>query len=99
MNKKFIITVITLLALNIGVLLMASSKIFAQSESFHNVIPFFTSSRMGFFNQNSGKIYIYDNNLENCLFVGHLQELGEPIVKDVENTPEAVKKYTAPSVK
>ena len=55
-------------------------KLMAQGKNFNNVVPFGTATgRVGFFDQNSGKIYIYDNNVHECVFTGHLTDLGSPI--------------------
>ncbi|MDE2027531.1 MAG: hypothetical protein KGK03_07635 [Candidatus Omnitrophica bacterium] len=52
----------------------------APAKGFAGVIPFSTSSdRIGFFDQNTGKIYMYDNNINQCLFIGQIQTLGQPI--------------------
>ncbi len=52
----------------------------AQDKSFSGVIPFVTSNdRVGFLDQNNGKVYVYDNNLGSCVFTGQIQTLGAPI--------------------
>ena len=57
----------------------------ALANKFDGVIPFSTASGLiGFFNQNDGKIYIYDGNLQNCIFVSQMLELGRPIIKIIE---------------
>lgn len=43
--------------------------------------------RLGFFDQSSGKIYIYDSNGKTCLFQGQLKELGKPLVSVQRTTP------------
>ena len=54
----------------------------ANTNSFNGVIPFTTvGGLMGFFNQNDGKVYLYDGNLQNCILVSQLEELGQPIKK------------------
>lgn len=51
-----------------------------NSHSFPGVNSFTTpSGRFGFFEQGTGRIYIYDDNISNCVFIGQLKALGEPI--------------------
>ena len=68
----------------------------AQGKSFGNVFPFISASgRVCFFDQAKGKLYIYDNDMKTCLFIGEIEELGEPIktVKDESNPPEKNLEY------
>jgi len=52
----------------------------AGTYKFDGVVPFVTPGGLvGFFNQNDGKIYLYDTKLENCALVSQLNELGKPI--------------------
>ena len=54
----------------------------AQSKSFTGIMPFMTSTnRLVFFDQGNGKIYVYDDNFNQCLFIGQLQDLGQSISK------------------
>lgn len=54
----------------------------AMTYSFPGVAPFNTpSGRFGLFEQGTGKIYLYDDNLSECVFIGQLKKLGEPIDK------------------
>lgn len=49
-------------------------------RSFPGVNAFTTpSGRFGFFEQGTGRIYIYDDNVNICVFIGQLKALGEPI--------------------
>lgn len=58
-------------------------KATAITHSFPGVTTFMTSAgRLGFFEQGTGKIYIYDSDFENCVFKGQLNKLGEPIVQN-----------------
>ena len=41
----------------------------------------FPTGVLGFFDPDSGRIYMYDVNLENCYSVRQLTELGEPMVR------------------
>lgn len=57
----------------------------ASANKFDGVVPFSTEGGlMGFFNQNDGKIYLYDGNLQNCVLVSQMDELGRPIIKMFE---------------
>lgn len=49
-------------------------------HSFPGVNAFTTASgRLGFFEQGTGRIYIYDDNVGDCVYIGQLKALGEPI--------------------
>lgn len=64
------------------------NRLQAQGAGFNNIIPFSTNAgRVGFFDQASGKVYIYDNNLSECVFIGQLSSLGGSIQKISGNTP------------
>ena len=62
---------------------MAESETKTETHpSFPGVVPFSTASgRFGFFETGTGKIFIYDDNLSLCTFIGKLKSLGEPIEK------------------
>ena len=78
MNKftLFLIMVITILSFSLG----ATMQGHASNKNFIGVIPFITSNnRVGFFDQNNGRIYMYDDNISQCLFSGQLSELGQEI--------------------
>ncbi len=66
-----------------------TAQLSAQSSHFSSVIPFFTSiGRMAFFDQGSGKLYIYDEDGKECLYKGQLSELGKPLTAITsESTP------------
>ncbi len=50
------------------------------THSFPGVSTFVTpSGRVGFFEQGTGKIFIYDNNLSECVYIGQMSALGDPI--------------------
>lgn len=77
---------ICLMALILGCVFIGSTvKSIAQDTpkySFPGVAPFNTpSGRFGLFEQGTGKIYLYDDNLSECVFIGQLKKLGEPIEK------------------
>jgi hypothetical protein len=77
MNKISTLLLITVTVLSLS-LTVTKSK--AEEKSFMGVLPFVTTTdRMGFLDQRDGKIYIYDSNIHQCLFVGQIHKLGEPI--------------------
>ena len=39
----------------------------------------FSTGVMGFFDPDTGRIYMYDVNLENCYSIREMTELGEPM--------------------
>ena len=64
----------------------------AQTANFGGVVPFSTpAGRLGLFNQNNGKIYIYDANLQNCVYIGQVEQLGQPIARQKFETGGAYK--------
>ena len=78
MNKTtaFLLIVITALSFTLG----ATMQSHAQGKSFAGVIPFITTTdRVGFLDQSNGRIYMYDSNVTECLFIGQIQSLGQPI--------------------
>jgi len=78
MNKMtaFLLIAITVVSLTFA----ATMQCKAQSKSYAGILPFVTSNdRIGFLDQTSGRVYIYDNNISQCLFVGQIQSLGQPI--------------------
>jgi hypothetical protein len=78
MNKMTIALVIIIMALSFCLGMTRQSK--AQDKGFEGIMPFVTSTdRVGFLDQSNGRIYMYDSNLSKCLFVGQIQNLGEPI--------------------
>ena len=78
MNKKVSLLLIVIAVLSWGLLTTTQSK--ATGKSFSGVVPFATSGdRFGFFDQGNGKIYLYDSNISQCVFIGQLEDLGKPI--------------------
>ncbi|MDE1921180.1 MAG: hypothetical protein KGJ09_06410 [Candidatus Omnitrophica bacterium] len=78
MNKMaaFLVIVIATMSFCLGLTMQSR----AQQKSFAGVIPFSTTSdRIGFFDQTTGRVYIYDNNINNCLFIGQIRGLGQTI--------------------
>jgi hypothetical protein len=83
MNKTtaLLMVVIMSLCFIIGTTMTSKAQIKIQGKSFNGVVPFITTTdRVGFFDQNTGKIYIYDSNVSQCLFTGQIQNLGDPIL-------------------
>ena len=79
MNKTIIAVCLTILA---AAWIIRPHTTLAQSKSFAGVYPFVTASGLfGLFNQSDGKIYIYNNNLSECIYKGQAGDLGEPIAK------------------
>jgi hypothetical protein len=86
MNKITAFLVIVIMALCFCLGTTIQSK--AQGKSFAGVVPFVTSNnRVGFFDQGSGKVYMYDDNISQCLFIGQLTTLGQSIQIVNNNTP------------
>jgi hypothetical protein len=84
MNKMtvFLLVVIMVLSFSLGTTMQSR----AQERSFPGVLPFFTNDHVGFFDQSNGKVYIYDSNLTNCLFIGQVQALGQPLNIKTDNS-------------
>jgi hypothetical protein len=79
MNKitAFLLIVITALSFVLGATMQSKAQ---DKTSFAGVVPFMTNSnRLGLFNQNNGQIYMYDENLSQCVFIGQVSGLGQPI--------------------
>ncbi len=78
MNKitVFLVIVITALSFILGATMQSK----AENKSLAGIMPFSTTSnRIGFLNQIDGRIYVYDDNLSQCIFVGQITGLGNPI--------------------
>jgi hypothetical protein len=85
MNKS-LLSVLAII-LTVGTLSFLPKKLMAEEKNFNHVIPFSTTSgRIGFFDQSNGKIYIYDENMANCVFNGQLNQLGSAIQGTVVQT-------------
>ena len=80
MNK--ITLFLSVLCIILSFMLGSAIQSKADGKSFAGVVPFATSNGFfGFFNQNDGKFYLYDNNISECTFTGQLDELGKTITK------------------
>jgi hypothetical protein len=82
--NKFIFQVLCFLTLALSYIVVFSTgkSQAATLHSFPGVAPFTTpSGRFGLFEQGTGKIFVYDDNISECVFIGQLSALGEPIEK------------------
>lgn len=78
-NNLYMFVCVTLLIF-MSIFIGSTMTSMAQGKSFAGVVLFNTpAGRLGFFEQNTGKIYLYDDNLSRCVFIGQLMELGQPI--------------------
>jgi hypothetical protein len=77
MNKMTIFLLIIIMALSFSLGMTIQSK--AQDKSYASIVPFVTNNRVGFFDQSYGRFYVYDSNIANCVFVGQIDSLGQPI--------------------
>ena len=78
MNKLTAFLMIVIIALSFVLGTSIQSK--AQTKNFAGVIPFVTSKdRVGFFDQTTGRIYMYDDNISQCVYTGQLESLGKAI--------------------
>ena len=71
----------SLMCLVVGLAL--TQRVAAQDEenepAFANVLVVaYASGLTGFFDQGTGKLYLYDSNLKNCVAIRQLTTLGEP---------------------
>ncbi len=85
MNKItiFLVVVITALSFSLGATMQSK----AQDKNYSGIVPFVTSNdRVGFLDQSNGRIYVYDSNIAQCLFVGQIESLGKPINVVSSNT-------------
>lgn len=78
MKKGILFAVILLVVITFGLVFIQLGEVRAQGSSFNGVTPFTTvGGLMGFFDQRDGKIYLYDGNLQNCILVRQITELGK----------------------
>jgi hypothetical protein len=89
MNKIIIFLMIVITALSFSLATTMQSK--AQDKSYSGIVPFATSgNRLGFLDQSNGRVYIYDSDTLNCLFVGQIQSLGKPIQMITSTTVHSI---------
>jgi len=80
MKKVSAFTVVFLFALFVFLFFSRPDQSAAQGANFYRIYPFSTAGgQVGFFDQGTGKIYIYDAKLENCISIVQLEELGGPL--------------------
>jgi hypothetical protein len=79
--NKFLFQLLCLLALSLSyVVVFSTGKSQAESHAMPGVAPFMTpSGRLGLLEQGSGKIFVYDDNMGECVFIGQIKALGDPI--------------------
>jgi hypothetical protein len=64
------------------IVVFSTGKSQAAGNTFGGVIPFTTNAgRLGFFEQGTGRIFVYDPNFKECVFSGVMTSLGEPILQ------------------
>ena len=82
-NSNKLIYIIIVLALICFMQFFAKPETsFSQIRTFSHIAPFTTrSGLLGFFNKNSGKIYLYDEDFQKCVFIYQLKEFGEDLVR------------------
>lgn len=78
MKKTLLNSLITIvLAMTVSMIFQSTSK--AQGSAFDKVVPFVNNvGYVGFFDQGTGIVYMYDGNIEKCLLKAQLGKLGEP---------------------
>lgn len=89
--KKLLVTIFLVLVFFLSILVVHLRQSSADSKDFNGVVPFTTvGGLMGFFNQIDGKIYLYDGNMQNCVYISQLKELGKPmkIIDAVSSSPK-----------
>ena len=89
MKKFYVLTIFTSLIIAILASFAFQRYVLAQSEttSFPGLVPFgLAAGRFGFFDRTTGKIFIYNDNATDCIFIGKLKELGKPIEKEHSDT-------------
>ena len=78
MKKLLICSFLTLAIFFVILVVLHSKQSSADPGDFDKVIPFTTvGGLMGFFDQSNGKVYLYDGNLQDCILVSQLEELGK----------------------
>lgn len=82
--KKGIVALVVGLLLVVGVCVtvaLAQDKQDTKKDWSRLKVVTYSSGLTGFFDPDSGKLYIYDANMENCFIVRQLVKLGDPLVK------------------
>ena len=83
MNKSFLYGFLSAIIFMSAVGVWMGKKSEAQATSFAGVYPFWTSGgMMGFFDQADGRVYLYDQNLENLFMISRLEKLGNKMKRN-----------------
>lgn len=94
MKNKILLTILCILTALNGILLFTQQSN-AKTKSFYTVFPFVTQSgRIGFFDQEDGKIFIYDDNLEKLIAKAQLTSLGDDMEHIDKSSPKASENKT-----
>ncbi len=84
-KRSWIAAVALVFAVALSVILCSSSSLKAQEKTAkdwsHVTVVSYPSGLTGFFDAKTGKLYLYDSNLENCFVIRQLTELGQPAKK------------------
>lgn len=95
MNKNTFMVCLTIL---VAAWILRPNTTVAQEKNYSGVFPFVTAAGiLGLFDQKDGKLYMYNNNLTQVVYMGQVTELGKPLVR--LNTPQPateVKSYGVP---
>ena len=52
----------------------------AQEANYYRTFPYgLGGGQVGFFDQQSGRVYVYDNDLKRCIYITRITELGQPM--------------------
>ena len=89
MKKIYIYSIATFLltALTASILFQKYVQAEGETYSYPSVVPFGVGAgRVGFFDRTTGKLYIYNENLDNCVFIGQMAQLGQPFKKEKSDT-------------
>jgi hypoxanthine-guanine phosphoribosyltransferase len=84
MKKTNLAVLIVCLLVGAGVFVstvMAQGKVDAKQDWSKLKVVTYASGLTGFFDPDTGKLYVYDANMENCVVVRQLVTLGEPMKK------------------
>ncbi len=80
--KKMIVLQLVVIFLFLG-MIAGNRQAISQQKTFHSVIPFVVSGMdplIGLFDQNDGKVYIYNTDFSRILFKYQITDLGKPAV-------------------
>lgn len=80
MRKLNILNIALMIVVLVLCALSYQQTLAEQTQNFYRVMPFTTSGGyLGFFNNQDGMIYLYDDNLKECVYISQLTALGEPM--------------------